>query len=446
MIAKVAPAPFGGAETEQTALVAVRDGQLWLTAGVQTVALRPVRATLGYGTLHLTTADQPHRLRLTFASYDVPKVAQQQAAHLGPFFRELDAAGLRDLLVALRDAGARLRVSPRLRRGAGAHRLAAWVGASALLFVELALFGLPAGVLGALAGGALSTSFLALDVLLAAGLATFLALSIAVSPIPLLVRRSFEQGASGDPVRYLDTWAGRPPEAWRAGPGERLCFVPGRPLLPAVVLATACVGYLLWLWLAPAIDLAVPEPGPGGQLPVPEPAWLGGTAISAAGYAGMVLLLVVFAVGLWRWHQEPELYGIRWAPLVGAVLCFAFGQAGPGLRLNPAEEWMYLVIVGMVVAFTCGRAAVGFGLFAGMVVLFLLAAFGFFANSAAIIWLLPAFGLLAAIALRYLPGGARLVPISEDRAGRVRRLAWALWAATAGLGLLLMVATGAVLQ
>jgi hypothetical protein len=444
MSAVATPSPFGDAARAEVT-VAVRDGTLVLTDGDRSTTVRPSRVVMGHGTLHVTAAVPPSRLTLTFEQYAPPKPVRQHRALLGQLYRRLDAAGFRDILVALRDNGVPLATAPKLRHGAGIYRVTAWIGASTLLFVELALFGVPAGAISALAAGNYTTPSAAVTVALLAGLVAFLLLAIATSPIPLVVRQSFREGAARDAVTYLDTWAGRPPEQAGLTTGERLTFVPGVPLWPAVVLVLACTFYVLRMHVTLATQWTRPpvEPGP---LEVPVPAWWDGAALSLAGYAGMALLLVIFGVSVLQWRRAPELHSIRWAPLVGALLCLAFGQGSADMSLTSTEQWLYLVIIVMIVAFTCGRFALGFGVFAALVMLMLLATFGFFDRWDAIVLLLPALVLLAAIAVRYLPGGARWVPLPADRAARMRRVVGGLWAGTVALGIGLAVAATRLIE
>lgn len=442
--AEVTPSPFGGAGPV-TAEVTVRDGQLVVSNDGGTATIRPTRAVMGHGTLLVTATDPARRLLFKFAPYDVPKVARAQAALLGQLNRRLDQAGFRELLVALRDSGVPLRTSPEVRRGAGLYRASAWVGAFALLFVELGLFGLPAGVISAIGVGGLTTASPVADAVLMAGFIGFLLIAIGTSPIPLLVRRSFQQGATRDPIRYLDTWAGRAPESAGVGPGQRLGFVPGVPVLPAVILAAACGFYVFRVHSTMFAEVTPPATSDSGQPVVPEPAWLDGGTLSLVGYAGMVLLLVVFGTSVLRWRREPELSGVRWAPLIGAFFCLVFALATGEMRLTAIEEWLYLALIVMVVAFSCVRLAVGFGIFGALAVFVLLAAFGFFEDWRTALLLLPALVLIAGIAIRYLPGGARLVALPDAQAVRLQRIVWVLWVVAAGLGIGLAVTSANLL-
>jgi hypothetical protein len=141
------------------------------------------------------------------------------------------------------------------------------------------------------------------------------------------------------------------------------------------------------------------------------------------GCAGMALLLAIFVVSVVRWCRAPSSAACA-GLVVGACFCFAFGQAGSGMRLdNGLQVWVQMAIIAMIVAFTAGRLAIGFAAFAAMAAFVVLAAFGAFADPVGVLVLLPVLVLVAAIVARYFPGGARLVPLPANRAARVTRTA-----------------------
>lgn len=451
IFASVTPSPFGVGDTAEVT-VAVRDGHVVLTDGNRTVAVRPARAVMGHGTLTLSVPGAFRRFTLTFLRHDVAALARQRYEHLQPLYGELAALGLRDLLVALRDAGVAVTTAPRLRHGAGGHRANAWVGGFTFVFVELALFGIPASMVNTLVSGDYQTPSAVVTGILAAAFAGFCFLAVVMSPVPDLIRRLSAHGDTRDPVRYLDTWSGRPPDAAVPEPGHRFVFVPGRPVARTVLLALACALYAFPLHLMlfsgslVAAMRRLPEPParPARQLP-PPPGWLDGDVVTLVGYAGSVVALAVFAVGLVRWRRDPAAHGVRWAPLVGAVLALGFGQTGRDMGAdNVLQASMPIVIVVMIVAFTCGRLMVGFGVFGAMAVFVTLTTIVGTAPESVRLPVLLAlstmFVLLAAIAARYFPSRAAPVSLPHARARQVRRTVWSLWGVTVALGIALAIA------